>query len=378
MRAASLSPKTLYELLVQHNVDYFCGVPDSILGPFLLFLEDNAKSQIDVSPNEGTAVGLAIGYHLATSKVPLVYMQNSGLNNALDPVISLVHSSVMNIPMILLIGWRGQPGRKDEPQHIKQGEITTDILSMINIPYTILNTDEAPSQIANAVKKSSESNHPVALLIEDGLFEPYIMSQESTIYQLSREDALKVVIDTLSDSDIVVATNGKISRELFEYRELKKAGHDKDLLLVGGMGHASSIATGIAQQKPQRRVYCLDGDGSVLMHMGALATIGSKRLKNFYHIVINNGSHDSTGGQSTLSFEIDLAGVAKANGYAHTYCVDQQNQLSEVLEKIKELDGPIFVEIRVRKGARPELTRPTISPSDNKDIFMSFLDNPNA
>lgn len=372
-----LSCKSLFEALANNQIDYFCGVPDSTLTPLSSYLEEHPKLEHIVAANEGNAIGLATGYYLATSKLPLVYMQNSGLGNALDPLVSLADASVMGIPIILVIGWRGEPGKKDEPQHFKQGAITIELLSLLGIPFVILsdNPIEAQRQIGGAVKQAKESCMPFALVVQDDTLEPYSTTEIMPKYQLSREEALEIIVKKMDKTDVIVATNGKVSRELFEYRENHEQSHEKDLLIVGAMGHASSIALGIAKNKPARRIYCIDGDGSTLMHMGALAINGTKGSKNFYHIVINNGSHDSTGGQPTAGFDLDLTSIAKATGYMKTYLIEGASELENTLDVIKTVTGPIFIEIRVKPGARKGLARPTISPQQNKTAFMAFLDD---
>lgn len=377
MAEERLDSNSLYSTLVENGVNYFCGVPDSLVSPFSLFLEANAKKQHTIAANEGNAIASAIGYHTATSKVPLIYMQNSGLGNAIDPLVSLVDPSVLGIPMILMISWRGQPGKKDEPQHVKQGAVTTDLLKTLDIPYEVLSrkSEEMVQQVSQAIKRTTKSNSPYALLVEKDTFTEYAYDVRSLKnYPLSREQAIKIVAESLTNSDIVIASIGKISRELFEYRNEKHQSHDKDLLIVGGMGHASSIALGIAQQKLDRKVYCLDGDGSVLMHMGSLATIGTKNPKNFVHIIFNNGLHDSVGGQPTVGFEVDLLAIAKACGYTHVFSAHESTDIKQTLGSVSKLAGPIMIEVRVHAGSRQNLTRPTIVPQDNKQAFMTFLD----
>lgn len=372
-----LSVEELYNNLIENEVEYFCGVPDSLLSSFGFYLEDYVKGSHFIAANEGNAIAMAIGYHLATSKLPLVYMQNSGLGNSINPLVSLADPTVLGIPMLLMIGWRGQPGKKDEPQHLKQGMVTEVFLKDLGISYSILSPDinKASLQITSAVGEAILSKRPFALLVGDDILDSYkSVLKPTSSHPLSREYAIKLIVDQLDGTDIVVATTGKTCRELFEHREKTSHGHSQDLLVVGGMGHASSIAMAIAQQKSQRKVFCLDGDGAALMHMGSLATIGSKDLKNFYHFLINNGAHDSVGGQPTVALSVDMLAVAKASGYSHTMSVDEPRHLKDVLKTVKMLDGPVFVEVRVNTGSRPDLKRPTILPVQNKESFMHFLD----
>jgi phosphonopyruvate decarboxylase len=368
-----LNPADLYQSLIKNGVTYFCGVPDSLLSPFGFYLEDRAKDSHDSAVNEGSALAMAIGYYLATENVPLVYMQNSGLGNAINPLISLADPLVLGIPMLLLIGWRGQPGKTDEPQHKKQGLITDKLLAALDIPYEVLSSSTKVSgQIARAVRRAKQSNGPAALLVESGTFLPYKSKLRENAYSLSREQVVGDIADSLSNIDIVVATTGKASREFFEHRETKRQPHN-DLLVVGGMGHASVIALAVAKQKSNRKVYCIDGDGALLMHMGSLATIGNSSPSNLYHFVINNGSHESVGGQPTVGLGIDIPAIAKACGYKHTYSVTDRDALKMTLMKIKRLKGPVLVEVRVKLSSRADLIRPTIHPAKNKSEFIAHL-----
>lgn len=372
-----LSSQELYDPLVANGVDYFCGVPDTITGPFSHFLEANAKDRHVITANEGNAIGLAIGYHIATGKIPLVYMQNSGLSNAMDPLTSLADRSVLSTPMLLLVGWRGQPGRQDESHHTRQGLITPDLLHSLEIPFDTLSRDpsEANQQVSEMIKNAGDQIRPHALLIEQSSFAEY----SSDIapfgnYPMSREEAVGTVVDALDETTIVVASIGKLSRELFEYRQKNEQDPSKDLLVVGGMGHASSIALGIAQQKPEKKIFCFDGDGSVLMHLGALATIGNLGPGNFYHVVFNNGVHDSVGGQPITARNVDLPAIARACGYRYATAQNESQLVTKEVVKIQQDVGPALLEVKVQPGARTNLTRPTIRPKENKELLMSFLE----
>lgn len=370
-----LNSADLYDALAKNGVSYFCGVPDSLLSPFGFYLEDHAKDSHEIAVNEGSAVAMGIGYYLATEKIPLVYLQNSGLGSASNPLTSLADPLVMGIPMLLLIGWRGQPSKKDEPQHKKQGLITTKLLSGLDIPFVVLSSDgiKASEQVAKAASNAKQSQRPVALVVESGTLLPYKAQPRKNKYALSREEAVGDIVNSLDDVDVVVATTGKTSRELFEHRETNGQKHQQDLLVVGGMGHASSIALTIAKQKPKRKVYCIDGDGALLMHMGSLAAIGNTGLKNIYHFVINNGSHESVGGQPTIGFDVDIPAIAKGSGYRHVCFITERDALKTILTDIKNLEGPVLIEVRVNMNSRTNLKRPTIHPSKNKEDFISFL-----
>ena len=369
--------KDFYNCLNDFGINFFTGVPDSLLKDICSYITDvTPKENNIIAANEGGAIGLAMGYNLATSKIPLVYMQNSGFGNTINPLLSLADSKVYGIPMLLVVGWRGEPGIKDEPQHIKQGEVSEGLLKTMNIPYAVLSADSIDFNdlIKNAVEIMSKENKPYVILIRKGTFEPYTLkSKISTNYDLNREGAVKKIIELINDRDIVVATTGKTSREVFEYRIERGDGHEKDFLTVGGMGHANQIALGIAIAKPNRKVYCLDGDGAVLMHTGSIGIIGDISPENFKHIIINNGAHDSVGGQPTIGFDIDFGNIAKAFNYKKTFLIKSLNEFDKIFNEFKLTNGPCLLEILVNKGARKDLGRPTISPKDNKINFKSFL-----
>ncbi len=372
-----LKPKEFYHLLIENKVDFFAGVPDSLLKDFNAYVMDNTpQKNHTITANEGGAIALVTGYHLATNKIGLVYMQNSGLGNTVNPLTSLADREVYSIPMLLLIGWRGEPGVHDEPQHVKQGRITLSLLETLEIPYSILpdNIAEARKTLEDSVSYSKQNNIPYALIVRKGTFENYeLKNKVKTDYDFNRENALKLVASTLEEKDIIVSTTGMLSRELFEYREKNNQGHNKDFLTVGCMGHSSMIALGIASQKPLKNIYCLDGDGSIIMHLGALTIIGPKSLKNFKHIVFNNGAHDSVGGQPTAGFSIDILEVAEACGYKSVFRAQTENEILKGMEKLKKAEGPSMLEIIINKGARSDLGRPTTSPIENKRNFMEEL-----
>lgn len=369
--------KTLFDIFKKYELEFFTGVPDSLLKDFCAYISDNVKPENHIiTANEGGAIALASGYYLSTRKVGVVYMQNSGIGNAVNPLTSLADPEVYSIPMLLLIGWRGEPGIKDEPQHIKQGKITTNLLDTLKIPFEILSGSlgDLEKSVKKAVSVIKEKSSPYAFIISKDTFLPYeskkITKEE---YKLSREEVIKYIINQLEKKDIVISTTGKASRELFEYREELKQNHNKDFLTVGSMGHSSQIALGIALSKPNKQVYCLDGDGAVIMHMGALTIIGSQSPKNFKHIILNNGSHESVGGQPTVGFQIDFCSIAKACGYKSVFKAENGKEVREKINLLKSSEGPSLLEIRINKESRKNLGRPTIMPIDNKKEFMEFL-----
>ena len=372
-----ISPKFFIDTLGSYGIDFFAGVPDSLLKNICAYIADNkdAKHNI-IAANEGAAVGLAAGYHLATGNIGVVYMQNSGEGNIINPLASLTDKEVYNIPVLLLIGWRGRPGVHDEPQHVKQGKVTTGILNTMGVNFDVLckEEDKAAKQIAKAVKTMKETGEVYALVIEKDTFEDYkLQSVEKNDLTMSREEAIQTVAAALGEKDVIVSTTGMISRELFEYRARQGEGHERDFLTVGSMGHASQIALGIAMEKEDRKVWCFDGDGATLMHMGSMAIVASKSPANYVHVVFNNGAHDSVGGQPTVGLRIDLPAVAKAVGYRDALTADSKESLVEALGKLRGMQGPVLLEVKVKKGNRKDLGRPTTTPIENKNALMEFL-----
>lgn len=366
-----------YEALRHHGVDLFTGVPDSLLKEFCAFLADNIDVRHNIiAANEGSAVGIAAGHYLATGKLPLVYMQNSGIGNAVNPLLSLADEKVYSIPVLLIIGWRGEPGVHDEPQHVKQGEVTLSLLDAMQIPYIVLSEtdDDALYQVNKVACECIEKSKPHAIVIRKGTFEKYKLKNEVVNnYPVSREEALKIVVENLGEEDIIVSTTGKLSRELFELREALGQGHERDFLTVGSMGHSSSIALGIALEKPKRRVWCFDGDGSFIMHTGAITNIGNLCPENYVHVVFNNGAHESVGGQPSLGFKIDMLTIAKAVGYKNTYAASSKNEMEKILSYISDEEGPVFIELKVGINSRDSLGRPTTTPIENKNAFIRNL-----
>lgn len=372
-----ISPKFFYDTLASCGIDFYAGVPDSLLKNLCAYITDHADVAHNIiAANEGGAMGLAAGHYLATGCIPVVYMQNSGEGNIINPLVSLTDPDVYNIPVLLVIGWRGKPGVHDEPQHVKQGKVTTGLLNVMGIDYTVLSKEEdkAEAQIKKAVAYMQATKQCYALVIEKDTFDAYTLQNvEKNDLTVSREDAIRTVAAALGSKDVIVSTTGMISRELFEYRTSMGQGHERDFLTVGSMGHASQIALGIALEKQDRRVWCFDGDGAAIMHMGGLAIVASKQPKNYIHVVFNNGAHDSVGGQPTVGLKMNLSAVAKAVGYKQVYSVETKDNLSELLDEMMTQDGPIFLEVKVKKGNRKDLGRPTTTPIQNKEALTDFL-----
>ena len=370
-----LDPLQFLRALRSHDVAFFAGVPDSLLQGFCAcLLEHTAAGEHLIAANEGGAVAAAIGYHLATGRTPLVYMQNSGLPNALNPLLSLADPAVYGMPMLLMIGWRGEPGVRDEPQHVKTGAATLPLLEASQIEYTVIDSTITESDVVAREAVRSVAGRPYALVVRKGAFEKYpagVAAQRRGAF--TREEAIELVASALDGGDLVVATTGMTARELDAYRQRRGQSHDRDFLVIGGMGHAAQIAHTLASYRRDRRVYCLDGDGAVLMHMGALAVIGATRPPNLRHVVLNNGVHESVGGQPTVGLDIDLVGVARAVGYPVAVRVAAAADMPEALAQLRGMEGPVFLEIRVATGHRSDLGRPAALPAQRKEAWLTAL-----
>lgn len=360
------------------NSDFYTGVPDSQLKALCNYLMDCYgidKAHHIIAANEGNSTALAAGYYLSTGKIPVVYMQNSGEGNIVNPVASLLHKEVYGIPMIFVIGWRGEPGVPDEPQHIYQGKITQTLLEDMEIASVIVGKDSTEKEIVDAMtnfRTNLENGKSVAFIIQKGALsydKTPVYKNENT---LNREEVIRHII-SVSKTDCVVCTTGKASRELFEIREANNEKHHYDFLTVGSMGHASSIALGIACNKPNKKIWCIDGDGAVLMHMGAMALIGANAPTNLVHIILNNSAHETVGGMPTAAKKIDLTAIAKGCGYPNAVCVSTLKQLDQALTCAKMSRELTLIEVRCSLGSRHDLGRPTIPPYENKTNFMDYL-----
>lgn len=374
-----VSPELFIKTLQANGVNFYAGVPDSLLKNVCAYITDNVSAECNlITANEGSAVGVATGHYLATGEVPLVYMQNSGIGNAVNPLLSLADEKVYSIPMIIMIGWRGEPGVHDEPQHIKQGEVTLPLLDAMEIPYVILPDDDAAAAtvIGSLVTDCRKTGKPHAIIIRKGAFGPYsLRTKVPNDNPVCREDAMKCVAGAIPAGSIIVSTTGKLSRELYEYRDYMEQSHESDFLTVGSMGHSSSIALGIALARPERRVFCFDGDGAFIMHMGAISNIGHLKPRNYIHVVFNNGSHESVGGQPTLGFGIDILSIARACGYRHVWSVSQKEDIVSAVKSAMDQEGPTLIEIKVCINSRENLGRPKTTPIENKEAFMSYIKN---
>lgn len=359
------------------NFEFFAGVPDSLLRPLCDYLmkEYGVGKQHMIAPNEGNAVALAAGYHLATGKVPVVYMQNSGQGNVVNPVASLMNDKVYGIPCLFIIGWRGEPGVHDEPQHIYQGEVTLKLLEDMDIAWFVIEKTTTEAEVCSQLKAWQslwEQGKQTAFVVKKGALENPEKVRYTNGYELHREDVIRHIVAVTKD-DPVISTTGKASRELFEIREALGQDHSCDFLTVGSMGHSSSIALQIALCKEDKKIWCIDGDGALLMHMGAMAMIGANKPKNLVHIVINNGAHETVGGLPTVAQEIDLVQIALGCGYPDAVSVDNYNDLDDALQAAWKADRLTFIEVKSSIGARTDLGRPTTTAKENKENFMKAL-----
>ena len=360
--------------------DFYTGVPDSQLKALCNYLM--ATYGIDpkhhiIAANEGNCTALAAGYHLATGKVPVVYMQNSGEGNIINPVASLLNDKVYAIPVVFIVGWRGEPGVHDEPQHIYQGEVTIKLLEDMDIATFIIGKDTTDDEVDKAMKDFREvlaSGKDVAFVIRKGALTDAPEVEYKNENTMTREEIIRHIVK-ISGEDPIICTTGKASRELFEIREANGQSHKYDFLTVGSMGHSSSIALGVALNKPDKKVWCIDGDGAMLMHMGAMAVIGANKPKNLVHIVINNSAHETVGGMPTVAGNIDLISMARACGYPNAVSVDNCITLNEELKKAKSRNELSVIEVKSSIGARENLGRPTITAIENKNGFFEFLKN---
>ena len=360
------------------GADFYAGVPDSQLKALCDYLTDtwgqDPRHHV-IAANEGNCAALAAGYQLATGKVPVVYLQNSGEGNIINPAASLLHREVYGIPVIFVIGWRGEPGVKDEPQHLFQGEVTLRLLEVLEMPAFVLGKETRTEELEEAMRGFREAlaeGRDVAFVIRKGAISYDGKPVYRNGYRMLREEAIRLIAEAAAE-DPVVSTTGKASRELFEIREARGESHRTDFLTVGSMGHASSIALGIALQRPEKRVWCLDGDGAALMHLGAMAVIGAAGPKNLIHVVLNNEAHETVGGMPTAAGKISLKTVARGCGYPRILGAEDPEGLRRALDQAKEADGLCLLEVRCAIGARADLGRPTLTPWENKEAFIRFL-----
>lgn len=372
-----MDPSSFAAELLRHGVRFCAGVPDSYLHGFCSLLSRGGTGIVDATAaNEGNAVAMAAGHYLSTGSLPLVYMQNSGLGNAVNPLASLTNGEMLSIPMLLLIGWRGDPFHADHVQHALQGRITPDLLEDLDIPVLILQDDESrlPALLDEACRLALEGSSPVAILSPKGVLSGVKSPYASASSLLTREEAMSIVLEAIPGDAVLAATTGRAARELYHLREAQGACHERDYLNVGSMGHASSVALGLAMGAPDAVVVCLDGDGACIMHMGAMAVIGSSGISNLFHVVLNNGCHESVGGVPSAARSIDLTGVAASCGYATVgHAVQDAQEVREATEALISVEGPAFLEVVVRPGIRSDLPPLEVDPKAMRSGLMQAL-----
>ena len=360
-----------YEFLVENNLDTFYGVPDSLLKDICAYITSKTSPEKHIiTANEGNAVALATGRYMATGRPAVVYMQNSGLGNTVNPLISLADEDVYKIPMLLMIGWRGEPNVHDEPQHVKQGKITLSMLDTMGIKYLIL-SDNYQVELTQAINYMQKESKSFAIIIKKNTFSKVSLDDENNPFTITREAALETLLNRIDKNSLIVSTTGKTSREVFELREKSSDTHERDFLTVGSMGHTASIALGISLSSG-KKVYCIDGDGSLLMHLGGLGIAAKNAKDNFKYIVINNGSHESVGGQPTIGFDLDLNSILTGLGFSKVFEVSTIDEIKDAFDEFDKLSKAVLI-INVKQGSRDDLGRPTSTPQQNKEAFMKFI-----
>lgn len=371
-----LRQEQFIEELQKAGVDFFVGVPDSFLNGFCHLLSENFTMEHHIiAANEGNAAAIAAGHYFATGKIPLIYMQNSGIGNAVNPLLSLIDRNVYSVPVIMLIGWRGEPGTKDWAQHKKQGEITTKLLMDMGIPYEIIVEDtDIKAVVSRAVTRAGREKTPFALIAGKGIFTEKKKTSDDTSYPMSREEAIEIILEEMPEDTLYTATTGRATRELYYLREKRGEGHSHDFLNVGAMGHASSVALGLAVAKRDKRVVCLDGDSAAIMHMGAMTTVSKTEVPNFMHIVLNNGAHESVGGEPSAGFLIDFTGIARSSGYRTLDgAVTDAAELRQAIRKLKDMEKASFIDVRIHQGIRSDLSPLKVSHEELIQEFMNEI-----
>ncbi len=373
-----LEQKYVLDILTENKISFFTGVPDSYLNGFCNYVLNNFPERNIMAVNEGNAISIAAGHYIASKEIPLVYMQNSGLGNALNPLVSLVDEEVYSIPLLLLIGWRGQPGTGDWPQHERQGEITLKLLDTIGIPYRILSDDRETlkTMVEEAVSCCRDRRRPYALIVPKGIMNGDKNNEKDTVYPMSREEAIEVLLNNMPRDTIYAATTGRTTRELFFLRERRKESRKNDFLNVGSMGHVSSVALGIALEQPQKKIVVLDGDSAAMMHMGAMTMVSKVEAPNFLHVVLNNGAHESVGGQPSGGYKIDFTAIAEACGYETVHKpITTKEELIKAINMLRNCGKASFIDCRIHKGLNGKLPPLTFS---HRQAIDGLIENLNS
>ena len=360
---------SLINVLKKNDINFFTGIPDSILIELSRFLQNKNKRKHIRATSEGSAISIGIGHYLSTKQVPCIYMQNSGLSNALNPLISITSKKVYNIPLVLIIGWRGSPRVKDEPQHNVKGKITESILKLLNIKYTIVRSGNDLSQFNKIVKNAKKNNNIAACLIEQGTIKKIKKTyNKKNFYKLNKELFLKTLLETLEKNSKVISSTGYNSRELMYLRNKYKLINTKDFYMVGGMGHTASVALGYSLSTKKKTI-CIDGDGSFLMHLGSIKTAGTFANNNFKYILLNNNSHDSVGGQNTYANNIDFEKLSKSLGFKKFYKIKNNKNLKQNIKRFLKGNNLNFLEVKITNSKIKNLPRPN-DLIKIKNLFM--------
>ena len=368
-----IETEKLFKFLKKEKIDFFTGVPDSVLKTASSFLESKKEKHF-ITTNEGSSIAMAIGYYLATKKIPCVYMQNSGLGNAINPLISISHKKVYSIPMLIIIGWRGAPGIKDEPQHNVKGKITKSILKLLNIKSVTLNNDKDFKKLKKLIKFSKINSVPVAILLKKNILinnNSKLQKKINISDKIQRSDVIEILLKIIKKNSKLIATTGFTSRELNQIRSKKRSNKGNDFYMVGGMGHSSVLSLGVST-KTKHEVICLDGDGSFLMHLGSIVSIGKKSRKNFKHLLFNNFSHESVGGQSTNIDKVNIEKLIKSVGYKHYFLLKKKQEIENKLKTFLKKPGPSLLEVRIKMGSMKDLSRPKNLIKIKKNFINSF------
>ena len=352
-----IKAKNLIKILEKNKINFFTGVPDSILKSLSSYLEKYSIKKHVIASNEGAAISIGIGYNLSTKKVPCVYLQNSGLSNAINPLISIASKDVYSIPLFLIIGWRGSPKKPDEPQHRAKGKITLNLLKLLKVDYCILRKENDLKKLKKLIIKSKKNKSITACLIEKDTLEPLKKREKNINRYILRSYFIKNFLNLIPNKCKIISTTGYTSRELMELRKKFNFNKGKDFYMVGGMGHSSSVGVGYALSS-KKKVFCLDGDGSILMHLGALRTVGYLKNNNFKHIILNNNSHESVGGQLTNATGIDFKKFSNSIGYRNYYKIDSPKIIEKIIKKFINSKGPSLLEVKIKNGSLKNLSRP--------------------
>jgi phosphonopyruvate decarboxylase len=356
--------KNLVELLKKEKFGPIMGVPCSVFKHFLNFIINKKSFEHYACSSEGESLGLAAGFAMA-GKYPIIYMQNDGYGNVINPLSSL--QLMYELPALLMISWRGEPGKKDAPQHKLMGETLLGLLEIFDIPYAVVNKGNIESEIVNAKKYMKKKQKPYALIFKKGTIENFEVKKEESKLN-NRYDYLEILKNCLNKYDIILGTTGFTGRELFQ-----TVSCNSKFYMMGSMGCLSSMGLGLAKSYHKKTVYVLDGDGALLMKLGSLSTIGNYQPDNLIHICFDNNQYESTGGQKTTASTTNFVKLAEACNYKKAIMIDNTSHFEKIISKISLLEKPLFLHIKITSGTIENLKRPSFSPIEMKKKFMESL-----